>query len=340
MKKLLLLAFLSLIILSCNNNKKQEEKQPINSDYTALQKTAASIFGTLPTVAENTENILSDEKVLLGKKLYSDNRLSKDNKQSCNTCHNLATYGVDNLSTSPGNDGVFGPRNSPTVLNAALHMSQFWDGRSPDVEAQAGGPMMNPIEMAMPSEKVVIERLSKIDDYKNLFAAAFPDETQPISFTNVQKAIGAFERTLITPSKFDEFTAGDLTALSTVEKDGLQLFIDTGCIACHSGNVLGGNIYQKFGVYDDYWKYTKSSKIDEGRFQVTNDESNKYFFKAPSLRNVEKTYPYFHDGSVKDLKEAVKIMGKIQLNKDLSDAEVTSIVSFLNSLTGKMPETI
>lgn len=310
MKKLLILGLLIFSLLSCNN-KKQEEKQPINSDYTALQKTALSIFGTLPTVAENNKNILSDEKVLLGQKLYFENKLSKDNTQSCNTCHNLATYGVDNLSTSPGNDGGFGARNSPTVLNAALHMSQFWDGREPDVEAQAGGPMLNPVEMAMPSEKIVIERLSKIAEYKNLFAAAFPNETKPISFTNIKNAIGAFERTLITPSKFDEFTAGDLKALSTIEKEGLQLFIDKGCIACHSGNVLGGNIYQKFGIYDDYWKYTKSSKIDEGRFLVTKNEADKYFFKAPSLRNVEKTYPYFHDGSVKDLKEAVKIMGKI-----------------------------
>lgn len=340
MKKLLVLALISLTVLSCNNNKKQKEKQPINSDYTALQKTASSIFGTLPTVAENTENILSDEKVQLGKKLFFENKLSKDNTQSCNTCHNLATYGVDNLSTSPGNDGNFGTRNSPTVLNAALHTSQFWDGREPDVEAQAGGPMMNPIEMAMPSEKVVIERLSKIDEYKNLFAAAFPDQTQPITFTNMRKAIGAFERTLITPSKFDEFIAGDLNALSTLEKEGLQLFIDKGCIACHSGKALGGNIYQKFGVYDDYWKYTKSDEIDEGRFQVTNNETDKYFFKSASLRNVEKTYPYFHDGSVKDLNEAVKIMGKIQLNKDLNDAEITAIVSFLNSLTGETPETI
>lgn len=340
MKKILLLGFLSFIILSCNNNKKQEENKTINTDYTALQKTASSIFGTLPKVAENAANPLSDEKVLLGKKLYFDNRLSKDNTQSCNTCHNLATYGVDNLSTSPGNDGGFGTRNSPTVLNAAFHVAQFWDGREPDVEAQAGGPMLNPVEMAMPSEKVVIERLSKIDEYKKLFAAAFPNDVQPISFTNIKNAIGIFERTLITPSKFDEFTAGNLDALSTIEKEGLQLFIDKGCIACHSGKVLGGNIYQKFGIYDDYWKHTKSSIIDEGRFQVTKNESDKYIFKSPSLRNIEKTYPYFHDGSVKDLKEAVKIMGKIQLNKDLTENELNAMVAFLNSLTGEMPKTI
>lgn len=150
----------------------------------------------------------------------------------------------------------------------------------------------------------------------------------------------AFERTLVTPSRFDDFIAGDLNALSTIEKEGLKLFISTGCVACHSGNVLGGNIYQKFGLYDDYWKYTKSTKIDEGKFEVTKKESDKYVFKSPSLRNIEKTYPYFHDGSVSDLKEAVRIMGKIQLNKDLSEKDLNSLIAFLNSLTAELPKNI
>ncbi|WP_457617889.1 cytochrome-c peroxidase, partial [Lutibacter sp.] len=290
--------------------------------------------------AESKSNPLTKEKVALGKKLFLDKRLSKDNTQSCNTCHNLKTYGVDNLSTSPGNNGGFGTRNSPTVFNAALHVAQFWDGREPDVEAQAGGPILNPVEMAMPSEKVVVERLSKIDEYNKLFANVFPNEKNPITYKNIQKAIGAFERTLITPSRFDDFIKGDLSALTTEEKEGLQLFIDKGCVACHSGNAIGGNVFQKFGVYDDYWKYTKSKKIDNGKFDVTKNENDKYIFKSPSLRNIEKTYPYFHDGSVKDLKEAVSIMAKIQLNKDLSEKELNALVVFLNSLTAKTPETI
>jgi len=339
MKKILILTIVIASFTSCADSKK-EKKVETNPEYIALQKTAASMFGTLPKVAENPENPVTAEKVKLGKKLYFDNRLSKDNTQSCNTCHNLETYGVDNLSTSPGNNGGFGTRNSPTVFNAALHISQFWDGREPDVEAQAGGPILNPVEMAMPSEKVVVERLSKIDEYNTLFSKVFPDDKNPITYKNIQNAIGAFERKLITPSKFDDFIAGDLNALSTIEKEGLQLFISTGCIACHSGNVLGGNIYQKFGLYDDYWKHTNSTKIDEGKFEVTKKESDKYIFKSPSLRNIEKTYPYFHDGSVSDLKEAVSIMAKLQLNKELPENDLNALVAFLNSLTGELPKDI
>ncbi|NLP58132.1 cytochrome-c peroxidase [Lutibacter sp. B1] len=337
MKKLLIVGVLFLCIVSCKN-KKQEEVKIENSEYTELQKTANAMFGKLPEQAENPANPITKEKVFLGKKLYFDTMLSKDNTQSCNTCHNIETYGVDNLSTSPGNDGGFGSRNSPTVFNAALHVAQFWDGREPDVEAQAGGPMLNPVEMAMPSEKEVIKRLSAVDEYTKLFSEAFPDEKNPISFQNIQKAIGAFERTLITPSKFDDFLDGDLEALTDTEKEGLQLFISKGCIACHSGKTLGGNIFQKFGIYDDYWKHTNSKKIDEGKFEVTKNEADKYIFKSPSLRNVAKTYPYFHDGSVTDLKEAVSIMAKIQLNKDLTDTELNALVAFLNSLTGELPK--
>lgn len=340
MKKLLILGVVSLLFLGCNDTKKQKNDKQAVSEYTALQQSALSIFGKLPLVAESSTNPISNEKVLLGKTLFFDNRLSKDNTESCNTCHNLTTYGVDNLSTSPGNDGGFGSRNSPSVFNAALHIAQFWDGREPDVEAQAGGPMLNPVEMAMPSEKEVIRRLSKIENYQKLFKEAFPEDKNPISFKNIQNAIGAFERKLITPSKFDKFIAGDLNALTKTEKKGLQLFIDKGCVACHSGKALGGNIFQKFGVYDDYWKYTKSKKIDNGKYDVTKKETDKYVFKSASLRNVAKTYPYFHDGSVSNLDEAVKIMGKIQLNKDFTPEETTSIVAFLNSLTGELPKDI
>ncbi|SFS34803.1 cytochrome-c peroxidase [Lutibacter maritimus] len=339
MKNIFILFVFIISMISCKESK-NDKKVDENPEYVALQKTASSMFGKLPKIVENPNNKVTQEKVELGKKLFFDNRLSKDNTQSCNTCHNLETYGVDNLRTSPGNDGGFGARNSPTVFNAALHMSQFWDGREPDVEAQAGGPILNPVEMAMPSETIVVERLSAIDEYNSLFAKVFPTDKNPINYKNIQNAIGAFERTLVTPSRFDEFINGDLNALTTDEKEGLKLFISTGCVACHSGNVLGGNIYQKFGVYDNYWKYTKSTKIDEGKFEVTKNENDKYVFKSPSLRNIEKTYPYFHDGSVSDLKEAIRIMGKIQLNKDLSEKDLNSLISFLNSLTGELPKNI
>ncbi len=329
----LILVFISLLI-SCNTDKKKEKKAIEKPVYTALQTKAKGFFGVLPQVAENKDNPVTDEKVALGKVLYFDTLLSKNKTQSCNTCHNLDTYGVDNLPVSPGDkEGTFGTRNSPTVLNAALHISQFWDGREPDVEAQAGGPVLNPVEMGMPDEKTVVDRLVKEKKYVKMFAKAFPNDQEAITYDNMKKAIGAFERRLITPSKFDDFLAGDDAALNTLEKEGLALFMDKGCIACHSGNVLGGNSYQKFGVFGDYWELTKSKSIDKGKFDVTKKEADMYVFKSPSLRNIEKTYPYFHDGSVTDLSEAVKIMGKAQLNLDLKETEIKAIVAYLNSLT-------
>lgn len=328
-------------LVACGDEKtetKEIETTSEEKELTELQKRAKTLFGELPEIADNPENPITEEKVILGKQLYFDVRLSKDNTQSCNTCHNLNTFGVDNLPTSPGNDGKNGTRNSPTVLNAALHASQFWDGRNKDVEEQAGGPILNPVEMAMPSEEFVIERLSGIKEYKELFAKAFPQEEQPITYKNLQKAIGAFERKLITPSKFDDYLAGNDEALNEQEKRGLETFMTTGCITCHSGNALGGQLIQKFGLFGNYWELTKSDRIDEGRFEVTQNEADKYFFKSPSLRNVEKTYPYFHDGSVANLNEAVKIMAKLQLNKELTEEETNDIVAFLNTLTGDVPQ--
>ena len=340
MKKLMLLVIIATVFMSCGNDSKtvQTKAPEVKSDkFVELDKKARQFFAQLPAVAENPENPVTAEKVALGKALYFDKRLSKDNTQSCNTCHNLDTYGVDNKSFSEGNNGGLGGRNSPTTLNAAFHITQFWDGREPDVEAQAGGPVLNPVEMEMPSEAAVVKRLSKVAEYKTLFAQAFPDAKQAITYDNIKKAIGAFERKLVTPSKFDKYIGGDDAALSESEKTGLQTYMDAGCTTCHSGALLGGNMYQKFGIYGDYWTLTKSKKIDNGRFDVTQKESDKYLFKVPSLRNIEKTYPYFHDGSVNDLREAIKIMAKLQVNKELSDEEVASIVTFLKTLTGELP---
>lgn len=339
MNKISYLAYaVALTALIACGDEKTETKEVEQKELTELQERAKTLFGELPELVDNPENPITEEKVILGKQLYFDVRLSKDNTQSCNTCHNLNTFGVDNLPTSPGNDGKNGTRNSPTVLNAALHTSQFWDGRNKDVEEQAGGPILNPVEMAMPSEEFVIERLSEIEEYKALFAKAFPEEEQPITYKNLQKAIGAFERKLITPSKFDDYLAGNDEALNEQEKRGLETFMTTGCITCHSGNALGGQLIQKFGLFGNYWELTKSEKIDEGRFEVTQNEADKYFFKSPSLRNIEKTYPYFHDGSMKNLDKAVKIMAKLQLNKELTDKETNDIIAFLKTLTGDVPQ--
>lgn len=321
---------------STNKNTETEATAKQQSDKELLAK-ALGIFQALPNIAESVENPITPEKVHLGKMLYFDTRLSKTGNNSCNSCHNLDTYGVDNLPTSKGDAGNFGSRNSPTVLNSAFHVAQFWDGRAKDVEEQAGGPIMNPIEMGTPSKDFLVKRLKKVKEYNELFKAAFPSDKDPLTYQNIQNSIASFERTLVTPSPFDKYLSGDSAALTTNEKEGLKTFIDVGCFQCHMGVGVGGALFQKFGVYGDYRTFTHSKINDEGKKKLTNIESDKDVFKAPSLRNVEKTFPYFHDGSVNDLKQAVVIMGKAQLNKDLSEIEVSKIVSFLNSLTGIVP---
>jgi cytochrome c peroxidase len=288
-------------------------------------------FQPLPDAAPSAEHPTSPEKIALGKSLYMDTRLSKSNKMSCNSCHNISTFGVDNEPTSPGHEGKRGGRNSPSSFNAALHIAQFWDGRAKDVEEQALGPILNPGEMGMESEVHLIEKLKKDPKTVAAFKAAFPDQADSLTYKNIGEAIGAFERTLITPSRFDAYLKGDDNALTVAEKAGGKLFVQTGCTACHMGSTLGGQMYQKLGLVKDY------PTEDMGRFEVTKLESDKKIFKVPSLRNVEKTAPYFHDGSVKTLEEAVSQMAEYQLGKNLSKDEVASIVTFLNTLTGTVP---
>jgi len=339
MKKFTLLLLLpAFLFFGCAGDQGSNDSQTeTTQDYTDLLPKAQMFFKVLPTEAPNPENILTDAKVKLGKVLYYDKILSRNGSQSCNTCHNIATYGVDNLPTSPGDNGAIGTRNSPTVFNAALKGAQFWDGRHKDVEQQAGGPILNPVEMGIPIELFLIKRLKKLEEYPPLFKEAYPDEKDPMTFTNVRLAIAAFERTLLIPSKFDNYLTGDESALSQEEKKGLKTFIDQGCIACHTGSLLGGSMLQKFALFGNYWELTGSKKIDYGLFQETGDESDKFMFYVPMLRNVEKTAPYFHDGSVTDLAKAIKIMGKTELNKDLSDEQAADIVMFLNTLTGDIP---
>jgi cytochrome c peroxidase len=290
-----------------------------------------ALFKPLPKDAGTTQYPVSPERVALGKKLFNDTLLSKSKKISCNSCHTLSNFGVDNEPTSLGHEGHRGGRNSPSVYNAALHIAQFWDGRAADVEAQALGPILNPGEMAMPDEATVVQRLREDKDYPALFRKAFPSEKEPTTFANVGLAIGAFERTLMTPSRFDSYLAGDDSALTTEEKAGLKTFVATGCGACHNGVTVGGGMYQKLGLVVPY------QTTDLGRFSITKNEADRFVFKVPSLRNSEKTAPYFHDGSVATLEEAVRLMGKHQLGRDLSQEDTASIVTFLRSLTGKLP---
>lgn len=299
-----------------------------------LVKEANRFFKPLPdTMPAPPDNPTTPEKVRLGKMLFFDPRLSRSESISCNSCHGLSTGGTDNLPTSIGHLAQFGPRNAPTVLNAGLEISQFWDGRAPTLEEQAKGPILNPVEMAMPNEEMVLSRLRTIPEYVERFKEAFPKEKNPITYDNIARAIAAFERILLTPSRFDDFLKGKADALTPREKSGLQLVIQKGCISCHNGVDAGGGMYQKFGIRDRY-EYSD----DQGRFNVTKKEEDRFFFKVPSWRNVTRTAPYFHDGSIWDLKEAVRIMGRVQLGEHLTDDEVDLITEFLHALEGRIPE--
>ena len=294
----------------------------------ALASKAAETFGALPTSAPNADNPGTPAKIDLGRMLYYEKRLSKNHDVSCNSCHLLDAYGVDSEPTSPGHRGQRGGRNSPTVYNAALHVAQFWDGRSPDVEAQAKGPVLNPIEMAAPSEAHIVSLLASMPGYVDAFAAAFPEDDASLSYDNMARAIGAFERNLITPSRFDAFMAGDASALDAKEQRGLATFMATGCTTCHTGATLGGLLYRKIGFIFPY------ETEDKGREDVTGNVADRHVFKVPSLRNVVETGPYFHDGSITDVAEAVRIMGYHQLGVTLREDQVSDVVAFLGSLSG------
>ena len=269
--------------------------------------------------------------VELGKKLFFDPRLSKSGFISCNSCHNLSMGGSDNLKTSIGHNWQQGPINAPTVLNSSMNVAQFWDGRAKDLKAQAGGPIANPGEMAFTHE-LAIDLLKSIPGYVSEFKKVFKTDT--VDIEGVTKAIAAFEETLVTPnSRFDKWLKGDKKALNANELAGYKLFKDSGCVACHNGPAVGGNSFQKMGVVAPY---TASSPA-EGRVGVTGKDADRFNFKVPTLRNVEMTYPYFHDGAADTLPQAVETMARIQLGKTFSADENAKVVAFLKTLTGDQP---
>jgi cytochrome c peroxidase len=315
-----------------NAAKKSNRDNVAISGDAALLKLSRTWYQPLPAATQPAPGTSQAAAVKLGKLLFHDPRLSKSGLISCNTCHNLANYGVDGLPTSLGHGFVAGSRNAPTVFNAALHTRQFWDGRAENVEEQALGPILNPKEMAMPASEAVIGRISTIPEYVALFKTAYPKQKNPVTYDNVGNAIGAFERLLLTPSRFDRFLQGDAKALSAREKRGLKRFLEIGCATCHAGPAMGGMVFQKFELPD-----RKPGEGDLGRYEFTRDPNDKYVFKAYSLRNITRTYPYFHDGSVWDLNEAVRLMGKIQHNRDMPKTEIADIVAFLESTTGQIP---
>ncbi|HZQ94392.1 MAG TPA: cytochrome c peroxidase [Candidatus Sulfotelmatobacter sp.] len=293
---------------------------------------ALKMFAPLPAVMASPDNPITDAKVTLGRILYYDARLSANQKISCNTCHPLDAYGAQTSSVSTGFRNQKGKRNAPTVYNAAGHFVQFWDGRAPTVEEQAKGPITNPVEMAMPSNRAAVQVIQSMPEYVALFQAAFPQDTDPITYNNMALAIGAFERGLVTPSKWDAFIQGDQAALSDVQKQGFNTFTATGCQWCHAGAYVGGAAYQKLGVVKPW-----PNQDDAGVYQLTKDEMDRMVFKVPSLRNISKTGPYFHDGSVATLDQAIRNMAVHQRGVDLSAAQVKSIEAWLDSLTGPVP---
>ena len=304
-------------------------------DDTALLKQAREIFKPLPSVVRSPEPP-TPARVELGRMLFFDPRLTIDANMSCSSCHQPALYGSDGRSRSIGVRQRPHPRHAPTVLNAALNIIH-WRGDRDSLEDQVAKALTSPITSGQPDAEAVVERLSRIPGYTSLFEAAFPDEPNPIRADNVPNAISAFERTLLTPSPFDAYLAGNTSALTPMARAGLEKFINTGCIACHEGVGVGGSVYRKFGLVEDYWKATGSEPIDKGRFDVTKDPEDLYVFRVPSLRNVAKTPPYFHDGSVATLPEAIKVMARVQLGATLNDADTRDIAGFLESLTGELP---
>ena len=270
-------------------------------------------------------------QVELGKKLFFDPRLSKSGFISCNSCHNLSMGGTDNLKTSIGHNWQQGPINSPTVLNSSLNLAQFWDGRAADLKEQAGGPIANPGEMAF-THTLAVDLLESIPEYVVEFKQVFGNDK--ITIDEVTQAIAEFEKTLVTPnSRFDQWLLGDKDALNATELAGYELFKSSGCVGCHNGEAVGGSSFQKMGLIEPY----KTSNAAEGLSAVTGNDADRFKFKVPTLRNVELTYPYFHDGEAQTLTESVDIMGRLQLGKTFSGEENAQIVAFLKTLTGDQP---
>jgi len=298
---------------------------------------------TPPIPADNPQ---SAAKIKLGQTLFFDPRLSSTGTVSCNSCHNVMAGGDDNRPNSVGVDGQTGGRGAPTVWNSAFLSVQFWDGRAPSLEEQARGPVTNPIEMGMKDWDAVITRLKAIPGYEVLFKAAFEDK-DPITADNAVKAIAAYERTLITPnSPYDRYVKGDKTALTEQQVRGMSTFVQTGCLACHMGPNFSGPLLPMGTGW--FWRFpnlvgsqydTKYNLLaDTGRYDVTGDEIDKHRWRVPTLRNIALTAPYFHNGAVPTLDEAVRLMAKTQIGKTLTDDQAQDLVAFLNSLTGEFPE--
>ena len=327
MKKLRLIALLSVLLFAVSTAFSEDD----------LMKRAQMRFKPIPkTVSEIKGKTFTPTEVALGKMLYFEPRLSSSALISCNTCHNVGMGGVDFQETSVGHHWQKGPRNAPTVLNSVFNVAQFWDGRAEDLKQQAKGPVQASVEMNNTPE-MAIKTLKSMPEYVAIFKKAFPGQADPVTFDNMAEAIEAFEATLLTPdSLFDRYLEGNKDALNQTQTEGLKLFMDKGCATCHGGINMGGEAYFPFGLVER--PRAEIIAGDTGRYKITHSKSDEYVFKAPSLRNIELTPPYFHSGKVWDLKEAVKIMGTAQLGAILSSEEVEKIEGFLKTTTGVQPK--
>jgi cytochrome c peroxidase len=303
----------------------------------ALLTQAQAVFQPLPPDMGTPEFPTTPARVALGRVLFFDPRWTVEGNVSCATCHQPALYGTDALAKSLGVQHRTHPRHAPTVLNAALNIAQHWWGDRKNTEDQATKALVGVFSSGHQDAAAVTARIKAIEGYTPLFQHAFPGDAEPITAENIGTAIGAYERTLTTPAPFDAFLRGDATALPPLARAGLQRFMSRGCVACHNGVGIGGQLFQQFGVVEEYWKATGSQEIDQGRFGLTKDPADLYVFKVPSLRNVAMTPPYFHDGAVATLEEAVQVMARVQLGSALTADETREIVAFLHSLTGPLP---
>jgi cytochrome c peroxidase len=314
-----------------------------DADHALLER-AQQLFKPLPPDASTPEHPVTPERVALGKALFFETRVSSDGAVSCAKCHLPTLHGTDALPTSIGNQGKVLPRNAPTVFNTALQFVQHYGGNRKDVEEQAVKALISPFAYGNADYAAAEAKLRAVPGYRPMFEKAFPGEAEPINAENWGKAIGAYERVLLTPAPFDRFLKGDVAALNPQAKRGLDKFMSFGCSGCHNGVTVGGQMYQKFGLTQDYWTLTGSKEVavfkgrDKGRFQDTKDEADAFIFKVQQLRNVALTAPYFHDGSVVELRDAVRIMAKLQLGRDLGGDDIADIVAFLETLSGEVPE--
>ncbi len=292
-----------------------------------IRESALSFFKPLAKTMPGSETD-TKKQIAIGKKLYFETALSINKTQSCNSCHNIINNdsGVDHLKTSIGALGKLGTRNAGSTWNAGMHIAQFWDGRAKTLEQQAKFPLFNPNEMAMPSEQEVISRLNN-KHYLPFFQQAFPSDNSPINLKNISKSLAAFQRTLITKDRLDEYLKGDTKAITQQEKNGLTVFIQQGCVACHNGALLGGQLFMKMGIVHPY-----PNKVDKGVGALTGNAGDNYFFKVPSLRNILNTAPYFHDGAALTIGQAIKDTGWHQLGITLSEHEIKSIKIFFRTL--------